>query len=153
MKSVVSAVCGSYLKHRASEEMLAAHSAERRARWNEPCRSYGLHLSAAKQRRLWWIRLSERWHIFLDWSHKKQVIVCTSVQCRNITFWEEPSRPDSVSFPSFFACVRLKSELWGQQLIIQSDQLLVRLDSLLTLFFCSSDICRWEKNQNAAVTV
>lgn len=29
LKSMLNTVCGSYLKHPASEEMLAAHSAER----------------------------------------------------------------------------------------------------------------------------
>lgn len=50
MKSMLNTVCSSYLKHPASEEMLAAHSAERWARWNEPCRSYGLQLPAATQK-------------------------------------------------------------------------------------------------------
>lgn len=42
-------MCSSYLKHPASEEMLAAHSAERWARRNEPCRSYGLQLTVPKK--------------------------------------------------------------------------------------------------------
>lgn len=49
MKSMLNTVCRSYLKHPAREEMLAAHSAERWARWSKAYQSYGPHLTAAKQ--------------------------------------------------------------------------------------------------------
>lgn len=129
VKSRLNTVCSSYLKHPASEEILAAHSAERWARWNEPCRSCGLHLITAKRMKVWYCRygiLKDDAHIFRlnlqigeslyrhslpshfhFYARKRKITNSHGHICLSFNLW-------------LTNCVDLKSDLLRQQLIMQS---------------------------------